>query len=333
MTAEGRRIPVNLITGFLGAGKTTTLKGLLARCPSTERWAVLVNEFGEVGIDGALLAGRQCVVEEVAGGCLCCVTAPAFTTGLNRLIRRHRPDRILIEPSGLGHPARVLDTLSGPLYAGVLEVRATVCLMDARHLDSARHREHPSFQDQIHLADVLLANKADLYAAHDITAFEDFAARLNPPKQRLALTEDGQLDPAWLDIGGAGGHQAAFPEAHALLIESAARAASGSAHVSADWILIQGGGDGYRRVGWVIRQNAPWGFDALREWMDALQVERKKGLFDTDRGWQAVNQSRWSAIDAPYDGHARLELIDPETMAADAIDASLRRLAAAASAR
>jgi G3E family GTPase len=333
VTAERRRIPVNLITGFLGAGKTTTLKGLLARCPGAERWAVLVNEFGEVGIDGALLAGRKCAVEEVAGGCLCCVTAAAFTTGLNRLIRRHRPDRILIEPSGLGHPARVLDTLSGPLYAGVLDVRATVCLMDARHLDSARHREHPGFQDQIHLADVLLANKADLYAARDITAFEDFAARLNPPKQRLALTEDGQLDPSWLDIGGARGRQAAFPEAHALLIESAARAASGSAHVGADWILIQGGGDGYRRVGWVIRQNAPWGFDALREWMDALQVERKKGLFDTDIGWQAMNQARWSPIDAPHDGRARLELIDPETMATDAIDASLRRLAAAASAR
>jgi G3E family GTPase len=333
VTDENRRIPVNLVTGFLGVGKTTALKGLMARCPSAERWAVLVNEFGEVGIDGALLAGRGFAVEEVAGGCLCCVMAPAFTTGLNRLIRRERPDRILIEPSGLGHPARVLGTLSGPIYAGVLEVRATVCLMDARHLASARHRGHPSFQDQIHLADVLLANKADLYAAHDITAFEDFAARLNPPKQRFALTEGGGLDPAWLDLGCRRGRQAAFPEAHAFLIESAARGSPDSTDVNADWILIQGGGDGYRRVGWVIRQNAPWGFDALREWIDVLQVERKKGLFNTDLGWQAVNQSGWSAIDAPHDGRARLELIDPETMAADAIDASLRHLATVAGVR
>ena len=169
------------------------MRHLLANHPADETWAVLVNEFGEVGVDGHLLAEQGVVVQEVAGGCLCCVAAPAFTTGLNRLIRQHRPDRILIEPSGLGHPAQVLETLSGPLYAGVLDVRATVCLMDARHLSSPRHREHPNFQDQIHLADVLVANKADLYAADDIAAFEDFADRTAArAKQRLALVEQRQ---------------------------------------------------------------------------------------------------------------------------------------------
>ena len=138
-------IPVNLITGFLGVGKTTAIRHLLANHPADQKWAVLVNEFGEVGVDGALLAEQGVVIQEVAGGCLCCVAAPAFTTGLNRVIRQHRPDRILIEPSGLGHPAQVLDTLTGPLYAGTLEVRATLCLMDARHLSSPRHREHPEF--------------------------------------------------------------------------------------------------------------------------------------------------------------------------------------------
>lgn len=149
---------------------------------------MLVNEFGEVGVDGALLAAQSVIVQEVAGGCLCCVAAPAFTTGLNRLIRQHRPDRILIEPSGLGHPAQVLDTLTGPLYGTVLEVRATLCLMDARHLASPRHREHPNFQDQIHLADVLIANKRDLYAAEDFNAFEQFAASLRPPKKNSPVS-------------------------------------------------------------------------------------------------------------------------------------------------
>jgi len=332
LTAADQRIPVNLITGFLGVGKTTAVRRLLDHHPAGETWAVLVNEFGEVGIDAALLAGQEVVVQEVAGGCLCCVAAPAFTTGLNRLIRQHRPDRILIEPSGLGHPAQVLDTLSGPLYAGVLEVRATICLMDARHLASARHREHPNFQDQIHLADVLVANKADLYAADDFAAFEEFAAGLSPRKERLALTERGWLEPPWLDIGCSQGRQAAFPEAHAFLVGTAGRDDAGHADDAREWILIEGVGDGYQRVGWVIRQHAPWPAEALKALLEEVPVERRKGLFNTDQGWLAMNQTDWRPIDPPGDKRARLQLIGPEPIAADAIDRSLKDLATQAAA-
>jgi G3E family GTPase len=321
-------IPVNLITGFLGVGKTTAVRHLLSGHPIREKWAVLVNEFGEVGVDGALLEEEGVVVQEVAGGCLCCVAAPAFTTGLNRLIRRHHPDRILIEPSGLGHPAQVLDTLSGPLYASVLEVRATACLMDARHLSSPRHVEHQNFQDQIHLADVLVANKADLYAPGDLRAFEDFAAGLRPAKQKIGCVERGMLDPAWLDLGRSESRQAAFPEAHAFLVESAGGSDSpGTADDAGDWLLIEGSGDGYRRAGWIIRQDAPWPAPALESFVAALGVERKKGLFRTDRGWRAVNQSDWSAITPPHDGRTRLELIHPQPLATAEIDAGLRDLA------
>ena len=76
------RIVVNLVTGFLGTGKTTTIRHLLHTHPDNERWAVLVNEFGEVGVDGALLDDTGVAVQEVAGGCLCCVAAPAFTTAI-----------------------------------------------------------------------------------------------------------------------------------------------------------------------------------------------------------------------------------------------------------
>ena len=327
MTAADPRTPVNLITGFLGVGKTTAVRHLLDRHPAGETWAVLVNESGEVGIDGTLLSGQEVVVQEVAGGCLCCVAAPAFTTGLNRLIRRHRPDRILIEPSGLGHPAQVLDTLSGQLYAGVLDVRATVCLMDARHLASARHHEHPSFRDQIHLADVLVANKADLYAKGDFAAFEDFAAGLSPRKERLALTERGRLEPLWLDIGCGRGRQAAFPEAHAFLVGNAGRDDAGHADDAREWLLIEGAGDGYQRVGWVMRQQVPWPAEALMALLEQVRVERKKGLFNTDRGWLAMNQADWRPNDPPGDRRTRLQLISPGPIAADAIDRGLRNLA------
>jgi G3E family GTPase len=320
-------IPVNLITGFLGVGKTTAVRHLLATHPPDEKWAVLVNEFGEVGVDGALLAEQGVVVQEVAGGCLCCVAAPAFTTGLNRVIRQHRPDRILIEPSGLGHPAQVLDTLSGPLYAGTLEVRATVCLMDARHLSSPRHREHQNFQDQIHLSDVLVANKADLYTADDFQAFENFAAQLIPAKDKIACVEQGMVDTAWLDLGRSDRRQAAFPEAHAFLVESDAARSPASGHNAGDWLLIEGGGDGYRRAGWIIRQDSPWSAKMLESFIGGLSVERKKGLFLTHSGWLAVNQTDWAPIAAPEDARSRLEVIDPGTLGADIIDTGLRNLA------
>jgi G3E family GTPase len=320
-------IPVNLITGFLGVGKTTAVRHLLATHTPDEKWAVLVNEFGEVGVDGALLAEQGAVVQEVAGGCLCCVAAPAFTTGLNRVIRQHRPDRILIEPSGLGHPAQVLDTLSGPLYADTLAVHATVCLMDARHLSSPRHREHQNFQDQIHLSDILVANKADLYTADDFQAFEDFAAQLIPAKDKIACVERGMVDTAWLDLGRSDGRQAAFPEAHAFLVESDAARSPAPGQNAGDWLLIEGGGDGYRRAGWIIRQDSPWSAQMLESFIGELRVERKKGLFLTDRGWLAVNQTDWSPTAAPEDARSRLELINPEPLLAARIDSELRELA------
>lgn len=319
-------IPVNLITGFLGVGKTTAVRQLLESHPANENWAVLVNEFGEVGVDGALLKEQGVVVQEVAGGCLCCVAAPAFTTGLNRVIRQHRPDRILIEPSGLGHPAQVLDTLSGPLYAGVLDLRATICLMDARHLSSPRHREHQNFQDQIHLADILVANKADLYEPGDIRAFEIFAAQLTPAKKKIGCVERGAFDPAWLDLGRSEGRQAAFPEAHAFLVETGTQQVTESDDSATDWLLIEGAGDGYRRAGWIILQEVPCSAAAIQSLVAGLDVERKKGLFLTTRGWMAVNQSDWSSVTAPADNRSRLELIDPEPMATDAIDRGLKRL-------
>ncbi|WP_099832140.1 CobW family GTP-binding protein [Salmonella enterica] len=99
----------NLITGFLGSGKTTSILHLLAHKDPAEKWAVLVNEFGEVGIDGALLADSGALLKEIPGGCMCCVNGLPMQVGLNTLLRQGKPDRLLIEPTGLGHPKQILD--------------------------------------------------------------------------------------------------------------------------------------------------------------------------------------------------------------------------------
>ena len=110
-------IPVNIISGPLGVGKTTTINQLLAQRPSNERWAVLVNEYGLVGLDAALLesspdnARRPSVeIREVAGGCICCSAGFMFDMSLVLLLQR-RPDRLLIEPTGLAALSGILNTL------------------------------------------------------------------------------------------------------------------------------------------------------------------------------------------------------------------------------
>src|SRR3990167_1411616 len=126
-----KNIPTHLIAGPLGAGKTSLIRQLLAQRPAHERWAVLINEFGLIGLDAALLAtdADGIAMGEVAGGCLCCVNGVPFRVGLSRLLRQAKPDRLLIEPSGLGHPLQLLEQLGEAPWAGGLAVQPAVLVL------------------------------------------------------------------------------------------------------------------------------------------------------------------------------------------------------------
>lgn len=329
-------IPVNLVTGFLGVGKTTAIRHLLANRPRGQRWAVLVNEFGEIGVDGALLDDLGVAVTEVAGGCVCCVSSQAFTVGLNRLIREQRPDRILIEPTGLGHPAQILATLGGQFYQNVLDVRATITLLDARHLTSTRHRTHPTWQDQIHLADVLVASKADLYTDAERDAFAQFAAAQKPPKAKVALVANGRLDATWLDLPRSD-RRAAFPEAHAFLAVQTVHPDDHNhdhdhEHAApSDWLMLEGRGDGHASVGWRISPDHRFDHARVSAWLDALLVDRIKAVLHTTTGWLAINRSTDGGDRQPTAPHpdSRLELIHRDDLDAAALDHALRACVAA----
>lgn len=196
------KVPVNIVTGFLGVGKTTALMNLLAAKPKEEFWAVVVNEFGEVGIDGASLstAGEGLQVAEVPGGCVCCTTSPMLRTALAKIVKAQRPDRILIEPSGLGHPAGIVDLLREPMMAKAFEVRAVITLLDPRHLDDMRYTGHETWRDQIQLADVLVLNKCDLADVQQIERAQKMASALFPPKLALETAINGAFNLALLDV-------------------------------------------------------------------------------------------------------------------------------------
>ena len=196
-------VPTNIITGFLGVGKTTAILNLLRSKPRAERWAVLVNEFGEIGVDGSILGGRHgpagnVFVQEVPGGCMCCTAGLPMQVALNRLLKEARPDRLLIEPTGLGHPVEVLGVLSSEHYQEVLSIQRIVTLVDARKLSDERYTRHETFNQQIAIADLIVGNKADLYSSGDKETLEAYARQTGAASARVLFIEQGVIDIALL---------------------------------------------------------------------------------------------------------------------------------------
>lgn len=199
-------IKVNIITGFLGAGKTTLIRNLLANMPDNETWAVLVNEFGDIGLDKTFIdsdlshkSSSHIAVKQVAGGCVCCTTSAAFQVSLNDLIKTYRPDRILIEPTGLGHPRNIFKQLQSPYYQSVLQLENVLCLLDARNLADKRYVNHINFTEQIAVADILVASKAELYDLEEKERLTSYLSREGLLEKPLVISKAGQLDTSFLN--------------------------------------------------------------------------------------------------------------------------------------
>lgn len=184
--ATNQSVPTNLITGFLGAGKSTAILNLLAHRPTGERWAVLVNEFGNVPIDQAIFHGSgdaEVAVKEVAGGCICCTAGVPMQMATVQLLRQVKPDRLLIELSGAGHPGAVLDSLRDNLPN--LNLRATLCLVDPQQFATDKIAKSQIFHDQIHMSDVAIINKADQASTKQNEDLLRWLQELYPPKSRI----------------------------------------------------------------------------------------------------------------------------------------------------
>ena len=182
-------IPTTVLTGFLGAGKTTLLNHILAT-PGAGRIAVIVNEFGEAGIDGQLTLPTAETVIEINNGCICCKVRGDLITALGDLLASgHSFDRVVIETSGLADPAPVIQSfVLDEVLRGRFALDAIVTVADARHLPI--QLEHDEAREQIAFADVVLLNKIDLEPTSTLTAVEAEIRRLNP-LARIHRTRDG----------------------------------------------------------------------------------------------------------------------------------------------
>lgn len=299
-----QNIPTHVIAGPLGAGKTSLIKHLLAQRPAGERWAVLINEFGQIGIDAALLTQEAdgIALGEVAGGCLCCVNGAPFQVGLGRLLRKARPDRLFIEPSGLGHPVQLLKQLSEAPWQGVLSLQPSVLVLDAQALAAGKPLPEAQ-QEALNSAGLLLMNKSE--------GLED------ADRQRI-----GAMLPVrplyWTQ-------QAALPLSE--LPGLASRAVAGVdnfvmpkrlAQLPAIWsdptlpICLSQEQEGGWSIGWRWHPSQVFDSALLGHWLESLCWRRAKLVVHSEQGWVSANALDNSAVAwqaSEWRQDSRIELI------------------------
>ena len=279
----------NLITGFLGSGKTTSILHLLAHKDPNERWAVLVNEFGEVGIDGALLADSGALLKEIPGGCMCCVNGLPMQVGLNTLLRQGKPDRLLIEPTGLGHPKQILDLLTAPVYEPWIDLRATLCILDPRLLLDEKSASNENFRDQLAAADIIVANKSDRATPESEQALQRWWQQ-NGGDRQLIHSEHGKIDGHLLDLPRRNLAELPASAAHSHHHSVIKGLAALSLPEHQRWRRSLNSGQGHQACGWIFDADTVFDTIGILEWARLAPVERVKGVMRIPEGLVRINR-------------------------------------------
>lgn len=301
-------ITTHVITGFLGAGKTSLISALLAQKPVDERWAIIVNEFGQIGIDQVAWSDTGVIIKDVPGGCICCTQNLPLQIALGQIISQSGAQRLLIEPTGLGHPAELLQMLREPHWQVSLKPAATLCAIDIRQLEDARVTTHETFQAQVAAADLLVFTKADVLSAGQRERGAQFAAQQSPVKPWV-FAQPGQVDSVWLD---------------APLLKPVTQRRS-LLHLRPQGVAVEADvapqtppfhyheqRQGQDVGGWILPADWVFGHDplltTLLSWRTA---ERVKGVFHTDQGWVFFNAAGHDMTikSTEYRADSRVELI------------------------
>ncbi len=243
---ERELVPVVIVSGFLGSGKTTLVRHLLADAQRKgERVAVISNEFGELAIDRSLIGEGEEAYVELAGGCVCCQLTDELIDTLEMLHERIRPDRVVIETSGVALPYDTQLNLYRDPVARWIGDDLVIVVVNAEQLLQGRDLEG-TFEDQVTSADLLLLNKLDLIPASEVEGLEALLRELEPDAPVLRATQ-ANVDPMLLFLPDAEGlrlarrSERAEPRPHSheefeaseLLVESGIEPATLTARVEA----------------------------------------------------------------------------------------------------
>jgi G3E family GTPase len=198
------KLKVNVIGGFLGSGKTTLLRHFLAQPKLDEKVAVIVNELGEIGIDGRILERSGSKTMELTNGCVCCQVTGDMIQAVKDIRAQYKPDRLLIETTGVAEPGKVLTVLYSPYLSDEVRVEPTCVVVDAAGFEKLYKELAYHYVMQIKAADLIVLNKMDLVTPARATKVEAEIRRLNP-KAFVMRAQHGRVDLLKLLEGREGG--------------------------------------------------------------------------------------------------------------------------------
>ena len=272
------RVPFHIISGFLGVGKTTAILNLLERLGEKEQIVVLINEWGQIGLDADVVGSEHptLAVREISGGCICCTAGAALHQTMAEILSDFKPDRIIIEPSGVAKPGEIMDCLQSPDLADRLDIRPVIGLVDPVRFLQPAMMKMPIYRDQVDAAAILVANRCDTADQETIRAFLEKASAMFPPKSAVHTTQFGKLPLEVLapvettqQIKTVPGIKSYMPTGLETTEE-------------------------YKKAGWTWPAETVFDHRKLQSFFKALdktasemglEMVRAKGVFHTDHGW------------------------------------------------
>jgi G3E family GTPase len=307
----------HVITGSFGSGKTTAIRWLMAHKPEQELWVVILNEFTDAGVDALSVAESSrgnYDVRLVAGGCLCCVGELEFGKQLRDLLRNFKPARLLIEPSGAGHAADIVDTLALYEAQQALQLDSIICLVDPQDVGRILDKRPPIEWSQIQSADALLLSKPDLANDSERQDFQRIATEQYPQKRYLGTCSHGELPPEALRKFARDPRFSLAPDSSAV----AAPVSSAFEIAGLRGTETQLQALGFWAVQWmlppelvfaraIIEPRLSWLLDADHGWL-----RRMKGVFRTGLGPSWLVQAQGAKLtgeDSAFRRDSRIEIV------------------------
>lgn len=209
--------------------------------------------------------------------------------GLNTLLRQGKPDRLLIEPTGLGHPKQILDLLTAPVYEPWIDLRATLCILDPRLLLDQQSVANENFRDQLASADIIIANKTDRATAQSDAALQQWWRQYGGDRQ-LIHAEHGQIDGKLLDLPRQNLAELPASAAHSHTHAGKKGLAALNLPAQQRWRRSLNSGQGHQACGWIFDADTVFDTIGLLEWARLAPVGRVKGVMRIQEGLVRINR-------------------------------------------
>lgn len=294
-------IPVHIVSGFLGAGKTTFLLRQLEARQGIERCAIVVNDFGEASLDATILS-QHAPIREIPGGCICCTAPEGLVPAISELIATQSPDRIFIECTGLARPAEVVDTVRRSGLT-TIHLAATVVVVDPERFANA---PPPLLLEQLASADVLVSNRSDRASKGAQDQLNSWAEARYPPLAAYHVVENGRVPDGGLALPLPGSKS---PKFRAL------------APSTSDYLFAS--------QTWAVERVFDMG--RLRSLYAEIKAERIKGIFHTDLGFYEL---QWAGGEldvrpSPIRAGSRVDVIAASEIGEEALNTWVKAVDAA----